>query len=261
MTKKLFKVSAVFVGFVFCLACRAINSRMSAAVPKREEIAIKYTNRAPIERGEHISGVVDKANTDEKLLVLTFDLCRGGYDEALINFLIEKQIPATVFMTGRWMHQNSECAAFLAKQSNFKTENHGFSHRPLCVNGCAAYGIEGTNNAGEAYDEVEKSVEMIQSLTGKSPVFFRSGTAFYDDVALDILKELGVRAADYTIAGDEGATLSKENILKKCTNPSNGAILLFHMNHPESDTGAAIEALIPTFLEKGFRFVHLEDVV
>lgn len=258
---KFFKNLSVLSISMFCFTNFAFASDVNPVIPTKQEIEVNYSNQEPTEWGEHLNSVISKIDTTEKIVALTFDACRGTYDESLINFLVENQIPATIFMTGRWINTNPEYALYLAKQNNFKLENHGYSHRPLCVNGRAAYGIEGTKNAGEAYDEVIKSSEMIQELTGKKPKFFRSGTAFYDDVALRILEDLGVKAAGYTIAGDEGATLQKEKILKKCSNPENGAILLFHMNHPECDTGIAIEVLIPELLQKGFKFLYLEDVV
>ena len=40
-------------------------------------------------------------------VALTFDLCPvrkgGGYDKALVDYLVEHKIPATFFMSGQWI--------------------------------------------------------------------------------------------------------------------------------------------------------------
>ena len=45
-------------------------------------------------------------------IALTFDLCPvqkgAGYDQALIDYLIEQKIPATFFMSGRWMTKHDQ---------------------------------------------------------------------------------------------------------------------------------------------------------
>ena len=55
---------------------------------------------------------------------------------------------------------------------------------------------------------MEASIGPIMDMTGRRPLFFRSGTAHYDDVALRILEALGCRAAGFSMNGDEGGTLS-----------------------------------------------------
>lgn len=218
-----------------------------------------YSTARPAQWGERLDGIVTQLDTDEKILALTLDACGGGFDESLIHFLLQQKIPATLFISGRWIEANPAHAAFLAKQTLFTIENHGEAHRPLSVSGQSVYGIRGTENPGEVYDEIAVNAQRIEQLTGRRPVFFRSGTAFYDDAALEIVERLGHRAAGYTIAGDEGATLGKAQIIRKCENPPTGAILLFHMNHPESGTAEGLQALLPLLQEQGWRFVLLQD--
>ena len=97
--------------------------------------------------------------------------------------------------------------------------------------------------------------------TGRRPIFFRTGTAYYDDVAVKIAADLGQSIAGYTIAADGGAAFSARRIADACKDPENGAILLFHMNHPESDTCEGIKAVYRALTEKGYVFVRLEDCI
>jgi peptidoglycan/xylan/chitin deacetylase (PgdA/CDA1 family) len=147
----------------------------------------------------------------------------------------------------------------LAAQPNFEIENHGYRHRPLSVTGRSAYNIKGTGSPQEVFDEIEDNADRIETITGRRPAFFRTGTGFYDDVAIKIATELGVRIAGFTIAADAGATFSQAQILRAASNPPPGAILLFHMNHPEGQTFEGVRALYATLVNQGYSFARLSD--
>lgn len=67
----------------------------------KASIVEEFEAATPTVWGENIEGVVTKIDTRDKVVALTFDACDGtpdSYDEALIDFLIEEQIPATLFI-------------------------------------------------------------------------------------------------------------------------------------------------------------------
>ena len=52
------------------------------------------------------------------------------YDSSLINFLKEEKIPATLFISGRWIDANYDTFIKLSKDTLFEIENHGLRHKP-----------------------------------------------------------------------------------------------------------------------------------
>ena len=64
------------------------------------------------------------------------------------------------------------------------------------VTGRSAYGIPGTRSAGEVYDEVAGNQAKLTRLLGKPARFFRSGTAYCDDIAERIGKAEGPKGGD-----------------------------------------------------------------
>ena len=94
----------------------------------------------------------------------------------------------------------------LASDPLFEIGNHGLLHKPCSVNGRSVYGIAGTADIAELgrRDRAERVVK-IQDLTGIKPSFFRSGTAYYDEVAVQIAVDLGYIIAGYSVLGDAGA--------------------------------------------------------
>ncbi|OCT11590.1 polysaccharide deacetylase [Paenibacillus pectinilyticus] len=221
----------------------------------------RYASIVPTKWGERISGVKTKLHTKDKVIALTFDACGGkdgsGYDEKLIQYLIQEHIPATLFINGRWIAANPATFAALAANPLFEIENHGTEHRPLSVNGKLAYGIAGTKNVKEVIHEMNDNADQIEKLTGKRPTFFRSGTAFYDDVAVSVAHDLGFELAGYSVLGDAGATYNSEQVYNALTKAQSGSIVIAHMNHPEKDTAEGVIKAIPQLRKAGFSFVQL----
>ena len=104
-----------------------------------------------------------------------------------------------------------------------------------------------------------KNQNEIFHITGVKPQYFRSGTAYYDDVSLSIMKDLGIKAVNFDLLGDAGAKFNKEQMLNSAKKAKDGSILLYHMNQPEKAVADGIKLVVPMLREKGFRFVKLSD--
>lgn len=219
----------------------------------------------PKQWGENVTGVVTKFHTDKKEIALTFDACGGSakssqFDKALIDFLIQNHIPATLFINARWIDSNPELFAQLSSNPLFEIGNHGTAHRPLSVDGKSVYNIAGTASREEVAAEIEGNSLKIEKLTGKRPLFFRSGTAYYDEEAVRIARAHGVEIAGFSIIADEGATLSAPEVAKRIKNARSGDIIIAHMNHPESGTGTGVAEAVNALREAGFEFIRLSEV-
>ncbi|MBE3577556.1 MAG: polysaccharide deacetylase family protein [Limnochordales bacterium] len=235
----------------------------TAGLTKATLIA-KYAGQIPQTWGERVPGVITRIDTSEKVVALTLDACGGGgrsngYDKELIDFLIREGIPATLFISARWIDANYETFMELAHNPLFTIANHGYLHKPLSVTGRSVYGVGGTADVGEVIDEVLLNERKIESLTGRKPRYFRSGTAYYDEVAVKIVNDLGEKVIGFDVLGDAGATFSKDQVKKALLGVRPGSIIIAHMNHPEAETAEGIMAAVPELRSKGFRFVKLEE--
>jgi len=200
---------------------------------------------------------------EQKVLALTFDACGGrhsGYNKELIDYLRKEQIPATLFVTGIWIEKNKETFAELAKDPLFEIENHGLMHRLCSTEGRTKYGVHGTRDLGDVIDEMELGARKIAELTGRRPVFFRSATAYTDELSLKVAGRLGMEVVSYDVlSGDamrQGAKKMSRNILGGARH---GAVVIMHFNHPEWPVTKALELAVPELRKRGFNFGKLED--
>ena len=229
----------------------------------RAQVVARYGHLRPNTWGFGGPGVVRDLPTSRRVIALTFDACGGpggsGYNEALISFLRRREVPATLFLNSRWIDANPTAFRQLAAEPLFEIANHGTRHLPLSVTGRSAYGIGGTRNAGEVYDEVAGNQAKLTRLLGVPPRFFRAGTAYSDDVAARIVTAMGDRLVTFSVNGDGGATFTPGEVRSTVTGAPGGSIVICHMNHPESGTAQGIATAVPYLLASGCRFVRLSD--
>lgn len=229
----------------------------------RQILVSAYTARTPVEWSETATGVKTRLKTGENVLTLTLDACGSrsgkGFDARLIAFLEKEGIPATLFVNARWIDANPEIFMRLAENPLFEIANHGLLHKPASVSGRKVYGINGTENVAELVNEIEQNARKVAALTGKRTRYYRSGTAYYDEIAVELSRELGHEVIGFSILGDAGATYSKEQVRSALLNARPGDVALLHMNHPGSGTAEGVMSAVPELRRRGFKFVRLSE--
>lgn len=234
----------------------------SSELPSRSVIVDRFGGRSPTEFGMFLPGVITHGRRG---VALTFDACGGpggsGYDKALIRTLRASGVPATLFLNARWIEANPGLAAELAADPGFELANHGWRHRPLTVDGRAAYGIAGTRSVAQAYDEVVRGMEAVAALSGQPPRWFRSGTAHLDDVGLAVANALGVDVVNFSVNLDFGGTAATATVAANLTSARRRDIVLGHFNQPGGHTAEGLAAALPGLLDAGTRFTTLSGAL
>ena len=253
---------------IFALSC-LLSLNAYCAEPKddydtlKKSIVKQFEKQTPKEWGENVKGVKTQLVTKQKTIAITLDACGSphgmAYDSKLIAYLEKNEIPATLFINARWIDTNLETFKKLAANPLFEIGNHGMAHKPASVSGESAYGLKGTANVEELVDEIEQSARKIQSITNKRPIYFRSGTAYYDEVAVSVANKLNHQVVGFSILGDAGATYSTKKVKEAFLKAKKGEIVIIHMNHPESQTAIGTIEAIKELKKEGFRFVRLSD--
>lgn len=230
----------------------------------KKRVISEFVHTQPGRWGEFVRGVDEDIRTHRKYIAFTFDACggpkRNGYDAELINYMQKEKVPATFFITGKWIDANFRTFLALSKDTLFEIENHGLNHQPCALDGESKYGIHGTANAAQAFDEIEANARKIEALTHHRPRFYRSATAFIDEAGARLASKLGITTISFQVLSGDAVPYTPVPVIEDCVlkNVSPGAIVIMHMNHPEWNTYEAMQKIVPKLREMGYQFVRLE---
>jgi peptidoglycan/xylan/chitin deacetylase (PgdA/CDA1 family) len=198
-------------------------------------------------------------SAQQPVAAITLDACGGAFDAQLINLLIAQRVPATIFVTKKWLDRNAAgTAALLAHPELFDLQDHGTAHIPA-VMGRRVYGIAGEPDMAHVRSEVSGAAQAITQLTGHAPHFYRGATAVYDRDAIHAIEGMGYAIAGFSVNADAGATLSQSNIIARLRSVKNGDVIIAHMNKPAGSTYEGFAIALPELLARGFKFVKLSD--
>ena len=231
----------------------------------KKKIVSEFVHVQPGRWGEFVKGVNEDLNTQQKYMAFTFDACGGekgnGYDKELIDFLHNEKIPATLFVTGKWIDAHFNTFLNLRRDTLFEIENHGLNHKPCSIDGKSVYGIHGTSNVSEAFDEIEANARKIEAITKYKPRFYRSATAFIDEACVSMAGKLGIRVVSYQVLSGDAVAFTPDSVIERnvLKNIKPGAIVIMHFNHPEWYTFEAMRKIVPRLRQLGYNFVRLNE--
>jgi len=192
-------------------------------------------------------------------VALTLDACGGAYDGDVITTLVRLKVPATVFVTRRWLDANPVATrALLAHTDLFEIENHGRDHVPAVVGG-TVYGLRGPRDVAGIEREVAGGAQAVTGATSRPPHWYRGAGAAYDAQGEQCIASLGYRIAGFSLNADDGATLGAAAVAQRLRRAQAGDIILAHMNKPASGTAEGLAAALPELLARQLRFVTLSQ--
>jgi peptidoglycan/xylan/chitin deacetylase (PgdA/CDA1 family) len=192
-------------------------------------------------------------------VALTLDACGGAADTELVEYLVRERIPATVFVTARWLAGHVQVLRTLRLHAElFELHNHGERHVPAVIGAqLRVYGLPGAADLEAFRREVREGARAVEAATGQPPRWYRAATARYDEQALQELARMGVRVAGFSINADAGGTLSAAEVAARVGRARDGDVILAHLNRPASGTRAGLEQALPALRRQGIAFVHL----
>ncbi len=195
-------------------------------------------------------------------VALTLDACGGKADSRILAGLVENHIPATIFVTAKWLARNPAAVAILKSHPElFEIENHGARHLAAIDEPMHVYGIKAAGSAASVATEVEDGSKAIIAATGHAPHWFRGATAKYTPSSVALIGTLHERVAGYSLAADAGALLGEKATARRIANARDGDVILAHVNQPRRPAGAGVVEGVLALKAKGFRFVTLSQAM
>jgi peptidoglycan/xylan/chitin deacetylase (PgdA/CDA1 family) len=171
-------------------------------------------------------------------VALTFDLCPvrngSGYDQAVIDYLIEHKIPATFFMSGKWMTKHDEQVKALLQIPFFEVGTHGDVHAHMPF-----------HSADEQKEEILGPVRLLKTRYGHEATLFRPPYGEFNDVTVNVVRALNLQFILWNVvSGDPDPTITAlqiEGHLKRSV--KKGSVIVMHANGKGRHTHEVVQDL------------------
>ena len=256
---------AIFIFFAHISSShRQIPAPRSAAteVAVSSTSATATTNNRPKDTQELALELPDsslpfcRGLNSEKEIALSFDACptsgSNHFNKVIANTLIETRTPATIFLSGRWVEEDSAATRLLASDSLIELGNHSFTHPHMT-------GL----TPEKMKQQLERTQKIIADLTGKTPFLFRAPYGEYNDTLVKVAKALGLATVQFSVeSGDPDTSFTADRLIAWVTKEAkNGSIVIMHINNRGWHTAQALPTIIADLREKGYRLVKVSDLM
>ena len=237
-----------------------------AALVCLSSVASAYDALPQPEKHEKISIVepqlrIAKGGPASPQVALTLDACMGKTDHRILDVLVENRIPATIFVTARWLNQNADAFAVMkAHPDLFDIENHGNMHVPAITNAPTMYNIKTAGSLDAVRSEIDGGADAIAKSGSSKPQWYRDATARYSTDAVKLAESMGYKIGGYSLNGDQGASLLAPVVARRISAARDGDVIISHINQPTRSAGEGVAKGILALQAKGMKFVKLRDV-
>lgn len=176
---------------------------------------------------------VYNVDTEEKVLSISFDAAWGRANtEGILDILDQYGVKTTFFLVGIWVEEYPDLVAELVARGH-EIGNHSSTHPHMA-----------SQSAAQIREELKKTSDMVQSITGKPTTLFRPPYGEYNDTVVKVSRQEGYECVQWNVDSLDWKNISAQDMISRCTkNPQPGDIVLFH-----NDSKYILEAL-PKILE------------
>lgn len=219
----------------------------------------RSTNQQPPSAGQHYEQILEKygsfylGDTSKKEIYLTFDNgYENGYTHQILDTLKEKKVPATFFITGHYLKDQTELVMRMVKEGHI-VGNHSWHHPDLT-----------TKSEQEIAKELNSLKEEFTKLTGvKEMNYLRPPRGIFSERTLAISQKLGytnvfwsLAYIDWKVDQQKGKQYAYDQIMRQI-HP--GAVLLLHS--VSKDNAEALGQVIDDLKKQGYQFKSLDDLM
>lgn len=246
----------VLAGLTACVTPPALlQDEREIGAPLPLEVSPPTLTSAP-PRPPEAPRVIRHGPRNKKWVALTFDACstqgHGIFDEKVIRTLIKLDVPATLFLGGKWMEEHPDETQELATYKQFELANHTYRHPHLV-----------RESDARVRDEIQLTQDMLFTLTGRSARLFRAPYGEIDARVAGLVGELGLISVQYDLAsGDPDPKISSKRLAEYVADRSkNGSIVVLHMNGRGWQTAAALPRIVQRLRKDGYKFKTVSQLL
>jgi peptidoglycan/xylan/chitin deacetylase (PgdA/CDA1 family) len=201
-------------------------------------------------------GPIRRIETVQPAVALTFDACAtrshgSGFDRAVYKVLKQEGVPATIFVSGRWVEVHEAEMQELAADPLVAFGDHSFDHphMKLLPEARMASQIDQT--------------EAVLARYGKKSVAFRPPFGEWNRRMIQVAKQRGLPTVTWdVVSGDPSAHTTAPRLVRNVLDRARaGSIVIFHINGRGRKTAEALPEILRTLRDRGLRFVFLSELL
>jgi len=203
----------------------------------------------------------DTNMTDSMLAELDNGKVKSFVNRAAIDELRRLQVPATIFLAGKWVERYPEVTRSLAGDPLFELASHSYAHRAFKA---PCYGLGPAMPVAEMAPDVEHSEAVIRQYTDHPTPYFRFPGGCYDQAALDAIAPTGVKVVQYDVASGDAFGTSVDAIVEQTLRQTtNGSIVVMHLTGGNTAplTAEALPRVVDGLPARGLKLVKLSELL
>ena len=210
---------------------------------------------APTEPASPIA--ISSVTTSEPVVALTFDACAtkkqaNGFDRKVFEILAREKIPATLYLSGRWVEKHPSAAKAIAAAPWIELGNHTYSHPRLTL-----------VRKERIRMQIRRTNRILEKKIGRPALSMRPPAGAWNAKVVKIVNQEHLPVVLWSVvSGDVGGHVPAARIDRTVLDEAKpGAIIIFHINKRAPFTKKALPDIIAALREKGFRFVTVSQLL
>ena len=199
---------------------------------------------------------IRRVETVAPSVALTFDACATrtqgyGFDRGIYDVLKREGVPATIFVSGRWVDFHPAEMAELARDPLIAFGDHSYDHPHMSRLPIAHMAAE--------IDETEAALARY----GKKSVAFRPPFGDWNRRTIDVVHERGLATVTWdVVSADPSAKTTTARLIHNVVGSARaGSIIIFHINGRGHHTAEALPTILRELRARGLGFVPLAELL
>ncbi|WP_405105063.1 polysaccharide deacetylase family protein [Micromonospora sp. NBC_01405] len=209
--------------------------------------------------GDKVALTFDADMTDAMRHQLRSGAVRSYANLAIIDLLEREGVPATFFLTGKWVEEYPDVTRRLAANPRFELANHTYGHLAFTAD---CYQLPTIPRQRMAAD-VARTFDVIAPYGGRQTRYFRFPGLCHDRTALTELAPLGVTVVDGdVVSGDPFARSWRPIVDAVLSRVRPGSVVVLHVTEANAPmTDEALPRILAGLADRGLTPAPLSEVL
>ncbi len=209
--------------------------------------------------GDRVALTFDADMTDAMRHQLRSGAVRSYANLAIVELLEREEVPATFFLTGKWVEEYPEVTRRLAANPRFELANHTYGHLAFTSD---CYHLP-TIPRQRMTADVARTFDVIAPYGGRQTRYFRFPGLCHDRAALTELAPLGVTVVDGdVVSGDPFAKSWRPIVDAVLSRVRPGSVVVMHVTEANAPmTDEALPHILAGLAARGLTPAPLSEVL